>query len=186
MKRSALFDLHTRQGAQFAEHHGWAVPSSFPASGDQVGGVRERVGLADVSYRSKFETHLQPPGDSWFLAAGHYLILGEPPLNAPPAAIDMTSVYADLLLAGPNARAVLGKLSSLNVSPESLPKGRCAQTNVAHAHAIVLREDLGKLPAFHLLITRDYAESVWTSILHAGEEFDLRPFGLAALPSLSD
>jgi sarcosine oxidase, subunit alpha len=104
----------------------------------------------------------------------------------PPVYItDVTSVYAQLLLAGPKSREVLRKLSSLNVSESALPDLRCGQSEVAHVRAIVLRQDLGPIPAFHLLVSREYGESVWEAILHAGQEFDLAPFGFEALKLLS-
>jgi glycine cleavage system aminomethyltransferase T len=51
-------------------------------------------------------------------------------------------------------------------------------------HAIVLREDIRSIPGFHILISREYAESVWEAIVHAGHEFHLQPFGLEALTLL--
>jgi len=75
---------------------------------------------------------------------------------------------------------VLAKLSSLDTS--AAPEGRRAwQTAIAHVHAIVLRENAGALDGFHILVTRDWAESVWEAILHAGEEFGVRAIGLDAL-----
>jgi len=50
--------------------------------------------------------------------------------------------------------------------------------------AIILRRDLGPLPAFHLLVSREYGESVWDSLLHAGSEFPITQFGLKALQIL--
>jgi glycine cleavage system aminomethyltransferase T len=60
----------------------------------------------------------------------------------------------------------------------------CGQTSLAHVHSIVLRDDLQGVPAFHILVSREYGESVWESILHAGHEFQLAPFGLKALEVL--
>jgi heterotetrameric sarcosine oxidase gamma subunit len=142
--------------------------------------VRSSAGIADLSYRAKFETRAPAEG-AWRLGAERYLVVGEPPVAAPADAFDISGVYASLLLAGPRSRDVLGKLTSLNTSEVSLANRNCAQASVAHVHAIVLREDIGALPAFHLLIARDYAESVWEAVLHAGEEFHLQPFGLDAL-----
>ena len=51
---------------------------------------------------------------------------------------------------------------------------------MAHVHAIVLRKDLSRDPAYHLLVGREYGESVWESVLHAGHEFHITPFGLEA------
>jgi glycine cleavage system aminomethyltransferase T len=92
----------------------------------------------------------------------------------------VTSVYAQFLLAGPRSCDILRKLTSLNLSDGSLPDFSCGQSRVAHVRAIVLRKDIGKLPAYHLLVSREYGESVWESVLHAGKEFNLSPFGLEA------
>lgn len=87
--------------------------------------------------------------------------------------------FACLLLAGPRASDVLAKLSSLNTTGLSR-----AQASVAHVHCAIEREDLPGIPAYRLLITRDYAESSWEAMLRAGHEFPLWPFGLRALESL--
>jgi glycine cleavage system aminomethyltransferase T len=181
MKRSSLFYLHQRTGAKFVERHGWEMPFSFTSPGTEEAQVREYAGLTDLSYRAKFDTKTEPTQTFWNLGRNHYLVVGEPPLDPPSEATDVTGVYADLLLAGPRSKAVLGKLTSLNVSDGGLPNLSCAQANLAHVHTTVLREDIGSIPGFHLLVSREYGESVWEAIVHAGNEFDLQPFGLGAL-----
>jgi len=184
IKRSALFRLHERLGAKFLQHQGWELPGSFHSSEDEAAEVRKSAGLADLSHLLKFDLQKQPQEKGWRLGANHYLMLGEAPLNLPAGAIDVSSVYSSFRLAGPRSRDVLNKLSSLNVSEASLPNLSCAQASVAHAHAILLREDIRSMPAFHLLVYREYGEAVWESIIHAGHEFHLRPFGLQALQLL--
>ena len=184
MKRSALFHLHQRSGAVLGEYHGWAMAASFETPEAEAAAVRASAGLADVSYRAKFDGKNAPERNGWMLGARHYLTAGDPPLEAPPGATEVTSVYANLLLAGPKSRAVLGKLTSLRVSDDRLPNGACAQTSLAHVHAILLREDLPQTAAYHVLISREYAESVWEAMLHAGQEYHLRPFGWKALELL--
>jgi glycine cleavage system aminomethyltransferase T len=181
MKRSALYHRHQRSRANFADYHGWLLPASFSTAEAEATQAAESAGLADLSYRSKFETCSQPPHSWWRLAEGRYLLTGEPGIEPPPDAIDLTSVYTNLLLAGPRSRDVLGKLTSLNTSPERLPNNSCAEASVGHVHTIVLREDLPGVPAYHLLVTRDYAESFWEALMHAGHEFALTPMGLQAL-----
>jgi heterotetrameric sarcosine oxidase gamma subunit len=121
---------------------------------------------------------------TWRLGWRHVLVTCQPDARAaiitslenlePPIYLtDVTSVYAQFLLAGPRSRDVLRKLTSLNVSDRKLPNLACAQASLAHVHALVLRQDLDRVPAFQLLITRDYAESVWESVLHAGAEFGI-------------
>lgn len=184
MKHSALFYLHQRAGAKFAECHGWEMPFSFVSPETEESKVREHTGLADLSYRQKFDTRHEPPRPFWNLGKNHYLVVGEPPLSPPSEATDVTSVYANLFLAGPRSEAVLSKLTSLNVSEDKFPDLSCAQANLAHVHAIVLREDIRSIPGFHILISREYGESVWEAIVHAGHEFHLQPFGLEALTLL--
>lgn len=181
MKRSALFYLHQRVGVKFADRHGWEMPFSFTSPESEQSQVREQVGLTDLSYRMKFDTKTEPAQPFWRLGQNHYLVVGEPPLDPPFGATDVTSVYADLFLAGPRSKAVLGKLTSLHISEAKLPNLSCAQAGLAHVPTIVLREDIGSIPGFHLLVSREYGESVWEAIVHAGHEFHLEPFGLGAL-----
>jgi sarcosine oxidase subunit alpha len=138
-----------------------------------------------------------PDGHVWGLGRRHYLVTYEPAASdavsaqlrsASPASsgppqqfyiTDVTSVYAQFLLAGPRSVDILQKLTSLNVA--ALQNLACGQASLAHVHSTVLRNDLGKIPAFHILVSREYGESVWHAILHAGHEFQLSPFGLQAL-----
>jgi len=184
MKRSALFYLHQRVGARFGEFDDWELPACFLPPAQEATQIGENVGLADLSHFLKFDLQKQPEQESWCLGANHYLILGEPPFDPPPGATDVSSVYTGLRLAGPRSKDVLGKLTSLNTRNAAFPNLSGAQASVAHAHAIVLREDIGSIPSFHLLVGRDYAESVWESIVHAGHEFHLCLFGLQTLQLL--
>jgi glycine cleavage system aminomethyltransferase T len=184
MKRSALYTLHRRAGATFADYSGWELPAFFVSSEQEARQIRDGAGLADISYLSKSDFIREPQRPSWRLGANHYLSVSAPSPDASTAGIDVTSVYAALHLVGPRAQDVLGKLTSLNLSEAAFPDRRSAQASLAHVPAIFLREDVGALPAFYLVITRDYAESVWEAILHAGHEFNLCPSGLESLRSL--
>lgn len=170
-----------------------------------------RAGLADWSCLAKFDlkgSHLTAaptlagPSRCWHLGGAHYLITCDPAereiiqeelrgietANASgPSTIyctDVTSVMADLLIAGPDGRGILGKLTSANLSDSALPDGGCVQSGVAHVRSIILRWDIGNLPAFHLLVGREYSEGVWDALLHAGHEFSLAPFGLQTYQAL--
>jgi len=184
MKRSALYSLHLRAGANFAEYSGWELPAFFVSAEQEAAQIRKSVGLTDVSHSLKFDLRSKPEQPSWLLGANHYLAVGESSGIPSAERIDVTSVYAALRLAGPRTGDVLSKLTSLNLADTSLPNLGCAQASLAHAPGIFLREDIGPIPAFHLLVTRDYAESVWEAILHAGHEFHICPSGLDALRSL--
>ena len=184
MKRSALFHLHQRQGATFTEYQRWELPAYFLPPEQESAEVRKNAGLADLSYLLKFDLQNQPQQKSWRLGARHYLMMGESPLDPPSGAINVSSVYTCFRLAGPRSRDILNKVTSLNVSELALPNLSCGQASVAHAHTLVMRDDIGSMLAFHLLVSREYGESIWESIFHAGQEFHLCPFGLTTLQSL--
>ena len=206
IKQTAIFHTHFESGATLVDHHGWQIPSSFSAPGDEAASARASVGIADVSWMSKFELQghglkeppvLEPVAHVWLLGRLRYLVTCLPSSNstvqerirqaaaawAPAAPVyltDVTSVYTHLLLAGPRSREVLSKLTSLNLSERGLGNLTCAQANLAHVHALVLRKDMKGLPAYHVLVSREYGESAWESVLHAGHEFGITPFGLQA------
>jgi aminomethyltransferase len=209
IKQSALVHRHQQSGASSIEHYGWQVPACFAAAEAEAESVRGAAGLADLSWMLKFDLKgyglKSPPALAkglfpWFLAPLHLLITCDPSaqeaviesfqamrlagsdLSLPPPVYitDVTSVYAQFLLGGPNCRDILSKLTSLNLSESSLPDLSCGQASMAHVHAIVLRKDFDGIPAYHLLVSREYGESVWESVLHAGQEFHLAPFGLHA------
>jgi len=184
MKRSALFHLHKSQNAVFAEHQGWLVPSYFSVPEKELLAVQTNVGLADVSYLSKFDLQSEPQRSGWRLGSNHYLMMGEQPVHPPSGAIDVSSVYTCLCLAGPRSRDVLNKLTSLNVSDVALPNRSCGQTSVAHTYALIMRDDIGSILAFRILVSREFGESVWESIIHAGHEFHLCSFGINTLMAL--
>jgi glycine cleavage system aminomethyltransferase T len=186
MKRSALYFPHNRAGASLAEYFGWELPAFFAAPELEAAQIRKTVGLTDLSHFLKFDLNFKPEQRSWRLGAKRYLVVCEPSVSCPNVSVDVTSVYTVLRLVGPKSREVLGKLTSLNVSNTALPNLGCAQASLAHVPGIFLREDIAAIPAFHLLVTRDYAESVWDAILHAGHEFHLCPSGVEALRSLQN
>ena len=98
IKQTALFHTHRESGATMIEHHGWHVPSSFTAPDDEAARTRESVGLADVSWMSKFDLQghglktppaLGPEAFLWALGRLHCLVTCEPPAGrcgkrAPP------------------------------------------------------------------------------------------------------
>ena len=113
---------------------------------------------------------------------------GEGSITAPPPSslyvTDVTSVYAALLLAGPHSRAVLQRLTALDVSDTALPDLACTRTGLAHVHTTLLRQDLGHVPAYWLLVGWEYGAYVWDAVMHAGESFGIAPIGLDALQRL--
>jgi glycine cleavage system aminomethyltransferase T len=209
LRQTALLHAHERAGASLVEHHGWQVPAFFMRPQEEAQRLLNSAGLSDLSWMTKLDLKgyglKTPPAVTsalaWRLGPRHYLVTCEPPegeavvanllsfpaawdLSLPPPVYltDVTSVYAHFLLAGPRSREILRKLTSLNLF--ALENLTCGQAGLAHVHSIVLRSDFGGVLAFHILVSREYGESVWEALLHAGHELQLAPFGLAALESL--
>ena len=207
IRQSPLFRRHEQAGASLVDHRGWRVPAYFTFAQQEAEQLAKSVALSDVSWMMKLDLKgnglKTPPvlkdARAWCLGPGHYLATCDPAVNgsvieqlgssapadlaAPPIYItDVTSVYAQFLVAGPRSPEVLRKLTSLNV--RALSNLACGQASVAHIHGRVLRGDLGDIPAFHVLVSREYGESAWDAILHAGHEFHMAPAGLKALEFL--
>lgn len=188
VRQSPLFHRHEQAGASFVDHHGWQVPAYFTFAQKEAEQLSKSVAVGDLSWMVKLDVKghepKTPDGTAWCLGPEHYLVTchpSAPPLDM-PYVTDVTSVYAQFLLAGPRSRDVLRKLTSLNVT--TLANLACGQANVAHVHGRLLREDIGDIPAFQILASREYGESVWDAILHAGHEFHIVPFGLKAIEFL--
>lgn len=86
---------------------------------------------------------------------------------------------------GECAPIMFSKICGVDLRPHKFPPLRIAQTSVAKLSAIVIRDDLGALPGFHLLTDSASAEYMWHCVIDAMAEFDGHGIGLAALRGLA-
>jgi sarcosine oxidase subunit gamma len=84
-------------------------------------------------------------------------------------------------LTGERASATLAKLCGVDLRLARFADLSIAQTSVARSNSVVVRADLGALPAFHLLGDSASAGHLWDCLLDAMAEFDGRPIGLPVL-----
>ena len=127
------------------------------------------------------------------LAGNHFSLIAAPPdrravlkdLNAKRKGrkgelyiIDMTSAYTSITLAGPRTMDLLSKLTTLDLS--TLSEWTCAQAGLAGVYARLI--NIGK--ACHIFVPYEYGEYVWESMVEAGNEFDLAPFGFETWKTL--
>lgn len=89
------------------------------------------------------------------------------------------------MVTGEQAPAMFAKICGVDLRPHKFAPGRIAQTSVAKTGAIVIRDDLGELPAYHLLADSASAEYMWMCVADAMDEFGGRPIGWAALKRLA-
>jgi glycine cleavage system aminomethyltransferase T len=177
-RQSALHRCHLDAHAQLKSFSGWELPAWYTDPSSELEHVRASVGISDVSYLSKLDlrgpaAEFPAPARLWKLTPAHALVTSPLPIAfvASSSVTDVTSVYSAILLAGPESRELLRKLTTLNVSDGAMPQGAARQTRLAHVNATILRSE-----GFLILNTRDVAEYVWQALLHVGA----RPFGMVA------
>lgn len=93
---------------------------------------------------------------------------------------DRSSGLGCFFLCGPQACAVLRKLTPLDLRPAVFPDFSCAYTPMAAIRVLVARRDRWRLPGYEIFFSREYGEYFWDVLREAGEEFQMRPFGLLA------
>jgi glycine cleavage system aminomethyltransferase T len=141
LARSAAERLFRAAEATFAEREGWMVPVAVPGEADRL----SRVGIADLSHLGKLELRPAPPVDleldgvtTYRLSPRRALVLYPQSVGAQveessagaDLVLDATAVYTVLALTGPDARALLARLTHLHRFPSS--------GEVAHVTAHVL------------------------------------------------
>jgi heterotetrameric sarcosine oxidase gamma subunit len=97
---------------------------------------------------------------------------------------DLTHGLAALCLLGPASRAVLRKACALDLSPDAFPDLSARATSTARTRHVIVRRDLGALPAFTLFGAPSLAAYVWDVLLEAGRSEGIVPIGLAAVYAL--
>ena len=86
---------------------------------------------------------------------------------------------------GEKSAAMFEKICGVDLRPKSFADHAIAQTSVARTNCIVIRGDIGGMPAYHLLGDSASAGFVWSAVLDAMAEFGGVPVGLDALLRLS-
>lgn len=86
--------------------------------------------------------------------------------NQHAAVTDVSEARTVLLVAGPRARDLLAKGTSLDLHPRAFGPGRCAQSGIAHANMIL--HQLDDRPTFELYVLRSFADYLWSWLEAAG------------------
>jgi sarcosine oxidase subunit gamma len=94
--------------------------------------------------------------------------------------------HAWFMITGDAAPDMFAKICGVDLRPHKFAPGRIAQTSLAKMSGIVIRDDRGAIPAFHLLADVASAEYLWGAVLDAMSEFGGAPVGLQALRRLGE
>lgn len=92
--------------------------------------------------------------------------------------------HAWFMVTGRSAPDMFAKICGVDLRLHKFPVGKIAQTSLAKMNGIIIRADLGKVPAYHLLADIASADYLWPALLDAMKEFDGGPVGLLALRQL--
>ncbi len=93
---------------------------------------------------------------------------------------NVTAGYSVINIAGPNARNTLSQLTDIDLSSEKFRYMRLKRGEVAGAPAILMKIGFVGESGWEVHCPAEYGEHMWDSLLRAGAEFDIRPFGVEA------
>ncbi len=88
------------------------------------------------------------------------------------------------MITGEMASTMFAKICGIDLRAKSFDNHAIAQTSVARSNTIIIRDDQGAVPAFHMLGDSASAGYMWMCLNDAMEEFDGGPVGLEAVLQL--
>ena len=141
--------------------------------------------------RSEFTVYEWAPGRFYLVSAGAYerhdhdYLRKLCPTDGSVRLTPITTRFGVLVLAGPNSRKVLQKLTDADLSNEAFPwlSGKEISVGPCTAHALRVNF-VGELGwEFHHPIEQQIA--LFDLLMEAGKEFGIRPYGIKAMSSLS-
>ena len=91
---------------------------------------------------------------------------------------DVTGDFAAVNLAGPKARDVLSKLTDIDISSEVFKYMRFEQGEVAGIPSRLLRIGFVGETGWEIHVPSSYGEYLWDTLMEAGDEFGILPFGV--------
>ncbi len=195
---SPLARVAARDGATLGLGDGWLVPVRFTTEEIESRACREAVGWADASALGKLE--LRGPLDArpgiaarkdgaWWcpIARNCTLVIASPDRDAPirarlaGSALDVTTQFGGLVLAGPAARETIARFCALDLRPKVTPPGGFRPGSVARTPGYVLCEAPDR---YLLLFGAALAQYIWTVVSDAGGRLGGQPVASDVLPAL--
>jgi glycine cleavage system aminomethyltransferase T len=185
ISESPLAPPARRDGATLDLRDGWLVPVRFTSIEEESAALDQTLGWGDASPLGKFELHGATdaaPGSArreegrWCcpVAPGLTLVLGAP---APgDHALDVTTQYAALVVAGPLARETIARFCAIDL--RDAVAGTFRPGSIARTPGHILCEGPDR---FLLLFGAALSEYMWTVVSDAGRSLGGSPVGWDAL-----
>ena len=99
---------------------------------------------------------------------------------------DITHGRAEIRVLGSDSRELLSKVCGLDFHPSAFPNGTAKQSSLAKTAQLIIRRDIGELPAFSIIGVGSLGAYVWDTMMEAGGEFGLVPIGRATVQALEE
>ncbi|MBI4220470.1 MAG: (2Fe-2S)-binding protein [Chloroflexi bacterium] len=172
------------RGVDSGEFLDWLHPNRF--SDLRIGRVRYRAMCDDAGIVLDDGTIARLGEDRFFVTTGtgtldaveQWLTWWLAGSEREVTVTNLTSEYAAVNLAGPRARDVMGRLTSMDVSPKGMPYLSAIEGPVAGVPAIILRIGFVGELGYEVHVPADYGAHLWDALLEAGRDFGLEPFGV--------
>ena len=97
---------------------------------------------------------------------------------------DITHGRTEIRVIGPDSQELLSKVCGLDFYPSVFPNETAKQSSLAKTAQLIIRRDIGELPAFSIIGVQSLGPYIWDTVMEAGGEFGLVPIGRAALAAL--
>ena len=99
---------------------------------------------------------------------------------------DITHGRAEIRVIGPHSQELLSKVCGLDFHPSAFPNETAKQSSLVKTTQLIIRCDIGELPAFSIIGVQSLGPYVWDTMMEAGREFGVVPIGRAALAVLAN
>ena len=99
---------------------------------------------------------------------------------------EVTHGRAEIRVIGPHSQGLLSKVCGLDFHPSAFPNETAKQSSLAKTTQLIIRCDIGELPAFSIIGVQSLGTYVWDTMMEAGTEFGVVPIGRAALAALGE
>ena len=139
---------------------------------------------------SEFTIHSEAPESFYLVSAAalqrldHDWLARWMPTDGSVRFEDLTSMLGVLVVAGPNARELLGRVCDADLSNESFPWLSGRRATVGRAPATLLRVNFVGELGWEIHHGIEYQNAIFDALVDAGEDLSLRPFGIRAMDSL--
>ena len=154
-----------------------------------------RVGLCHAlnargGAHSEFTIHREAPDRFYLVSAGalqrldHDFVTSRLPSEATVHFEDLTSALGVLVVAGPKARTLLGRVCDVDLSNAAFPWLSGRDATIGLAPATLLRLNFVGELGWEIHHPIECQNAIFDALMDAGEDLGLAPFGIRAMDSL--